>query len=183
MGSSIDRSSHLVALSPLLGEPSPRLAEGATSLCTRQTWGLARVDKKTRRSRRFPAWPTVDLSEGPEVGSEASGCAEGWSGGCWVVQALVSSCPKCKEQWEGGRRRDGEGVGVSRKRGTKEPSADCHLRMTGSAPPHRPFFPLFLQLWALKTALCSQMLGFSSPAPGRSVGAQRTRVPNLWQRP
>lgn len=43
----------------------------------------------------------------------------------------------------------------------KEPSADCHLRMTESAPPHFPFFPLFLQLWALKSVLYAQMLGFA----------------------
>lgn len=76
-----------------------------------------------------------------------------------TVQAFVSSCPKCREQWEGGRRRDwgGDASGFPEK----EPSADCHLCMTKSAPPHFPFFPLFLQLWVLKSVLYAQMLGFA----------------------
>lgn len=76
------------------------------------------------------------------------------------MQAFVSSCPKCREQWEGGRRRDWGG-GDASGFPEKEPSADCHLCMTKSAPPHFPFFPLFLQLWVLKSVLYAQMLGFA----------------------
>lgn len=57
----------------------------------------------------------------------------------------------------------GEGIGGGDASGfpEKEPSADCHLCMTKSAPPHFPFFPLFLQLWVLKSVLYAQMLGFA----------------------
>lgn len=93
-----------------------------------------------------------------------------------MVPAVVSSCPERREQWGGGGRGNREGgSGVSRKGETKEPSADCHLRVTGSAPPLLPFFPLFLQLWASESALYAQMLGSSSPALRRSAGAPRTR--------
>lgn len=77
--------------------------------------------------------------------------------------AIVSSCPEREEQRGGGKRGDWEeGARASRKGVTKEPSTNCHLHVTGSAPPLLPFFPLFLQLWALESALCAQMLGSNS---------------------
>lgn len=65
----------------------------------------------------------------------------------------------------------------------KESSADCHLRMTESAPPHFPFFLLFLQLWALKSVLYAQMLGLALRLQVALLEAQCTRVSNLWPCP
>lgn len=140
--------------------------------------GLRQVAKKDGELSSFPSWPAVDLSSGPGEGSAGPSCVR--RDGCWVVLALISSCPKCREQWEGGRRGNGgEGVGVSRKRGTKEPSAVCHLRMTDLLP-HTFLSSLVLQLWALKSALWAQMLGFSSPLLATLWRALHTRVPILW---
>jgi hypothetical protein len=128
-----------------------------------------------------PAWGGVGAAEFASRGRERVRPPGVWQEGRRVVRAVVSSCPERWEQWGGGGRGDWEGgAGVSRKGETKEPSADCHLRVTGSAPPLLPFFPLFLQLWASESALCAQMLGFSSPVPGRSVGAPRTGGVPTW---
>lgn len=55
--------------------------------------------------------------------------------------------------------------------------------MTGSAPPHFPFFLLFLQLWALKSALYAQMLGFSSPLLAALWGRSAPGCPTCGRAP
>lgn len=98
-----------------------------------------------------------------------------------------AAVPSCPGRWNNGTAMgEGdweEGARLSRTGETKEPFADCHLHVTRS-PPLLSFFPLFLQLWASEGALCTQMLGFSSPL----LPAQRARrargvpqpVPATW---
>lgn len=73
-----------------------------------------------------------------------------------------------EEDWEEGSR-------VSRKGETKEPSADCHLHVTRSAPPAPSFFlPLVPAAVGLGERIVHTDVGFQLSAFGCSVGAPRT---------
>lgn len=102
-------------------------------------------------------------------------------GGGWCERsspAVPSARNNVEAAGEGTRKG---GAGASRRGDTKEPSTDCHLRVTESAPPLLPFFPLFLQLWASESLLCAQMLSSNSrPLCG---GATHQGCSNLWRRP
>lgn len=76
---------------------------------------------------------------GPERASRAAGCGTGGGVGCLgpPSPAVPSAGNNGETAGEGGTR---EGrAGVSRKGETKEPSADCHLRVTRPAPPAPSF--------------------------------------------
>lgn len=170
---------------------------GAPAPCIRQVWGFAQVDEKARRDQPFPSWPAVGAAEFV-LGSRNWLCSLPVCGGRVGVGGVDRASLRLQlSQVPGtmGRQQEKGGGGDASRFPEKEPSSDCHLRMTESAPPHFPFFPLFLQLWVLKSVLYAQMLGFAlrfltalwwrsapgCPTCGRAPGANKSWGGRLWE--